>query len=249
MKKKKFVDNNQQYNNEYYDPNYSNQQPYYDDQQQYYDNQEPYYDNQQQYYNNNNYGYNSYYNKNEQKGSPLKKYFIIGGVVVLFIIFIVILMNMSSSKSSSKKDTQKDTQPTYKDDTKRIGNSTFGYLTVPGEWVPLTSGAGSNVIQYSDKDNDYVISLAIRYNSTVDDFVPRFKEQFHELGYSLTQDIINKDNTNMYQLYGRNSSGTKAVLALCFQGENDIVHYILMEGPDIQSPYFNSIPYSFSYTP
>ncbi len=253
MRKNKFIDknyNNQQYdnsNNQYYD-----QQQYYDgNQQQYYDgNQQQYYNgNQQQYYdNNNNNGYSFYGNRNDKEEKHFDIRIVFGVVAFLFIVLIVVLIIfLFSGSGGSKKNNGNTNQPIFREETKVIGDNVYGYLTIPGEWVILNDVANTNGYKYSDKDNKYAVVLSLAKNITIEDFIPRLKERFREKGFSnLNADVVNNNGIDMYQLYGRSDQENIWVLVLCFVGDNDTVHYIELDGPEIENANFN-IPFTFSF--
>ena len=228
--------NNKFINTDYYDPNYNNQQYY-----------------------NNSYNYN---NNGGNKKFHIDRSMLIGISIVLVILIFVVLIfafnkgskNDYSDKevekgSVDKKDNPGDGQPTYRDETRVIGNDRLGYVTIPGEWVILNNVISHEGIQYTDINNDYVVTLVIYENMTVDDFISLVKESLLKKGFvNLNVDKKTSNGTNLYQLYGYSEVEKAWILILCLPSVNGGVHCIELDGPDIESEFFE-IPYTFRFTP
>ena len=151
--------------------------------------------------------------------------------------------------SVDKKDNPGDGQPTYRDETRVNGNDRLGYVTIPGEWVILNNVISHEGIQYTDINNDYVVTLVIYENMTVDDFISLVKESLLKKGFvNLNVDKKTSNGTNLYQLYGYSEVEKAWILILCLPSVNGGVHCIELDGPDIESEFFE-IPYTFRFTP
>ncbi len=216
-------------NNDYYDPNYNNQQYY-----------------------NNSYSYNN--NRGGKKKFQVDRSMLIGIAIVLVILIFVVsifAINKGSKEDYSDKQVEKgsvDGQPTFRDETRVIGNDKLGYVTIPGEWVILNNVISHEGIQYTDINNDYVVTLVVYENMTIDEFISLVKDSLLKKGFvNLNVDKKTSNGTDLYQLYGYSDAEKAWILVLCLPSADGGVHCIELDGPDIESEYFE-IPYTFRFT-
>ena len=231
---------NGQYNNQNYNQNgqYNNR----GNQNRQYNGYNNQYNNGQ--YNNGQYGYNGYNNQNKKKKKEidkelLKKIGIGVGIVVLVLCLFFIVRSCSKNNN---EDVIVDSEQM------RIGDATYGYVTIPNDWLKLGDPNADSGIRYADKDLAYAVSLDVSASLNAQEFVYAARNQLQSAGVS-GLDIIDVEfnDYNAYKLTGYYQSENKYVLAYFFVAEDNVTHYVGIEGPDNQSDYFK-IPDTFKLT-
>lgn len=250
-KKKKFLDDSQynqynqygQYNNQYYNQNgqYYNQN--YNQNNQYYNNQ---------YYNQNQYpqynqGYGYQQDDKKKKNFKMDKKMLIGIIsAVVFVILLIATIAIISNGNGKKDNEVDDNPPEVVSDTRVIGNDTYGYLTIPSEWIRFQDKSSSKTMQYSDKDTTYIVVLyAVPTNQTS---ALQYKDAAYDnlvsSGTTIEVQEVQFANYYAYQIYGFNSTKNSWVSAWFFEAEDGYTHYVGIEGPDKDNEYFQ-IPFTF----
>ncbi len=229
--------NNQNNNNNYY----NNQ--YYDQNGQYYDNQ--YYNQNNQYYNGQyNQGYNQPQN-NKGNAKLLDKTTIIG-ICILVGILLIALIVFFVVKNNNGTDPKPD-DGTVELDTRVVGNDTFGYVTIPSDWLKFQDVNVNQGLQYSDKDGTYIITLDAVSTEQLDakTYAAGVAGKLEaEKVSQLTNATVNIAGHTAYQVYGYYEELDIWLVVWCFEAEDGNTHYIGIEGPDPNSEYFK-IPNTF----
>ena len=230
-----YLDQNSQYNNQYYNKNGQ----YYNQNGQYYNNQQ-YYNQYSQYNQGSNYQQPK---KDDNKFKLDKKMIIIGasviGAIILLIAGYFIFFN-------NNDNTEDDGNTTI--ETLRIGSDKFGYVTVPSDWLKFTDENGYNGIQSSDRNGDYIITLEALPKSEIDakTYALGKAALLENAGATLTDNqVIKLGEYTAYQVTGY--LDTTYFTIWCFEAEDGYSHFIGLEGPSLESEYFQ-IPYTFSLT-
>lgn len=250
------MNRNNNQNNNYFGNNYNqNQGNYYNGNNRRYGN----YNNRQ--YNNNNRQYNNqYYNQNGQYNSNqfnqpmnnftpynnpnnknkekklnkelLKKIGIGAGIAVfLLLVFFMVKGCTKSEKVNEEVNEQKEVQT--------VGTSQYGYLTIPNDWLRLEGTSESTGLRYSDKDIIYAVTLDTSSSLSPEEFVYTARNQLQEAGVSNFEIVqVNFNNYNAYKLVGYHQGNNKHILAYFFKAEDNVTHYVGIEGPDNQSDNF-----------
>ena len=226
--------NNRQYNNRQYNNQYNNQ----------YYNQNNRNNPNGQFNPNMQYQYNPYNNpdkRNKKKKLDkelLKKIGIGVGAVVLLISLFLLTRSCSKSKDEEVKD----------EEIQRIGSGEYGYISIPNDWLKLEGTTASSGLRYADKDITYVATLDTSSTLNSQDFVYTARNQLQAAGVSdfvITE--VDFCNYKAYKLTGYHQGQNKYVVAYFFSAEDNITHYVGVEGPDNQSEYFK-IPDTFKLT-
>lgn len=220
-------------NGQYYDGQYYNQNgQYYDQNGQYYD-QSQYYNNQQPYNQNNV--------KTEQKLFDKKTIIILGLFLVALIGAIVAYFVITHEEVPEET-------PIVETDEKTIGNTSLGYLVIPSDWLKFTNIENVSGIQYADKDEQYIITFDIIMDSSIDIDTYATVSVINDLRSKnvtqITENKVNLAGYSAYQIYGFHEQSQKWISLWCFKAEDNVIHYIGIEGPDFNSQYFK-IPNTF----
>lgn len=250
MAQNRFINNDDQFYNQNNQYNGQNNNPYYD-QNQYYNMNNQYNNMNNQYYNQ-----NPYYNQNnnflaDSKSSKKKfnfkfdKKVLIGVLIALVVIVAVILfIVLGGSKAEEKKPENTNTEDRI------IGDSTYGYITVPSDWLKFEDIENVRGIQYTDRNGDYIITMDAEKTSTItaQNWYNAMIDRFKKNGViNISSENVNVDKYNAFQVYGFHEESKVWLSVWCFETEDGITHYIGIEGPNYNNEYFNLI-YTFKNT-
>ena len=170
----------------------------------------------------------------------------------------------SGYKSMTKfiKSAVSTTVTTTSNDYMVVGNSTLGYLKLPGKWTKgSVSGASETSIQYvndatvaSTAKGSYIVTLNV-WKEKPDATTAKYAAE-QEANYYRTYD---SDATNIsvekvklgsldaYKLSTQYKSDSVWVISWYIDGSDGLVHIIQVEGLDLTNDYFK-IPETFSFT-
>jgi len=215
---------NRQYNNQYYNQN--GQRGQYNQNMQY------------QQYN----AYNNPENKKKKEKNNkefLKKIGIVVGAIILVICLF--LLTKSCSKDNNEEEIKDE-------EIQRIGSNEYGFISVPSDWLRLEGTTTSSGIKYSDKDISYVATLDTSSTLNPQEFVYTARNQLQTAGVSdFAIDELEFCGYSAYRLTGYHQGQNKYILAYFFRAEDNITHYVGVEGPDNQNENFK-IPDTYNLT-
>lgn len=179
-------------------------------------------------------------NKKEKKplNTDLIKKIAMGVGAVFAIVILVLLFK---SCTSSKEEVL------FEDGQKEVGDSTYGYITVPSDWMKLTDVESSTGVRYSDKDITYAATIDLSNSLSPEEFANTAKKQLQNVG--VTNLIVAEEKWNGYDAYkltGFSDENGSYVLAYFFKAEDGLAHYVGVEGPDKDTNYFK-IPQTYKY--
>lgn len=63
------------------------------------------------------------------------------------------------TSSSSSKDTASPKKSTTNQETKRIGNTDYGFINIPSKWIKFTDIDGTEAVQYTDGSGYNIVTL------------------------------------------------------------------------------------------
>ena len=245
MAQNRFINNDNQYynqNNQYNDKNnnnYYNQNQYNNMNNQYYNNQNPYYNQ------NNNYLADPDNGKKKKFNFKFNKKILIGcGIVLAIIIAVVLFVVLGGSKSEEKKP------ETVNTEDRIIGDNTYGYITVPSDWLKFEDIDNVRGIQYTDRNGEYIITMDSEKTSTItaqnwyNAMIDRFKNNGVK---DIATENVNVDKYEAFHVYGFHEESKVWLSVWCFETEDGITHYIGIEGPDYNNEYFKLV-YNFKTT-
>ena len=134
------------------------------------------------------------------------------------------------------------------DDTKYVGDSTFGYVKVPKSWIKFVDVETTKAIQYTDVgDKGYIVTL-----NTIDQAVSD-----EDAAKAITEGIKGEGATAYYYkkyigdydgyvIKGSYTDGTY-IDSYIFQTDDGVLRFVSIEGPDRYSKNFD-IPQTFTLT-
>ncbi len=170
-------------------------------------------------------------------------------MIVLFVILsIMLVITIKVLTSNDSSEEEKDTKVEYQD-TRRVGNDVYGYISIPSEWIKLEdSHSVDSVLQYTDVENVYVVSMDVfdKGSKSLEYYADNILNQTVTNGAKNTKVSDNKlDNYDAKVLSGYYEEDGKWFVIWCFITGDNKVHWIGVEAPDQESEYYN-IPTTFS---
>lgn len=140
------------------------------------------------------------------------------------------------SNSNNNEDTEEENN-TINEETQVVGDTTYGYLTIPKDWIKFYDVDGNTSIQYSYA-GVYIVSL-----NYLEDTTYSAKEYASNFMYNKQNDSSvdgvtgatvqigkNKEYT-AYQVYMYYPSDATYLITYWFEAEDGKTHYIALEGP------------------
>lgn len=213
-------------NGQYYNGN-NNQ--YYNQNGQYYNQNGQYYNQNGQYYNqnpqqNNKFGlYNQPQQTNNKKKKPINKDLLIKiGIFAGFALLLILIV--LGINSCGKRENN--------EDVRVVGNEKLGYVYIPSDWVnfkneePIKGG-----YQYTDAAGEYILTI-----DGLPDSITNLKEyayayaSAHLENAGITQTKL--DKYEAYQVKGHYIGQDLWVLVYFYQGKNNSINYLGIEGPE-----------------
>lgn len=241
--------NNGNYNNGYYNGNYNGQ--YYNPNYRYNRNyQGTNFRNNRGGANNPNYRNNNANNSNnnndnkghKKKGNNTPLYIIIACLLLVVAGVTGLLFVPIGGTSDIKRGEGEEEKPetSNKEDIK-IGDETYGYITVPYDYVKYNGNKSSNTIKYASKDRKYYVTMAYKAGTNAYTLGRASLEAIKKAGATeakLAQVTI--EEREAYQLYAVTDTDT-TVLALVIDDDNGVTHFITIEGPDGTNKIFGAL--------
>ena len=196
---------------------------------------------------------------NNDSGSKLKLILIIAGIFIVFIVILLVINSATKSKTTptptpsapvlidpeedeyeSGEDEEEEEQP----EEQRVGNSSYGYVTIPGDWQEYQDVASNTSLQYTD--GSYIITLKAVDSKDSDalSYAKAIKQKFINDGVDTTGATVSLGKYKAYQVYGYYTSVQKWHVCWIFEAEDGKTHFISVEGPEKTSAF--KIPETFS---
>lgn len=171
--------------------------------------------------------------------------------IILFVILSIVLIITIKVLTSNNDDEEIiENPPIEYQDTRTVGSSIYGYVTIPGDWLKFQNETQSGSLQYSDKDGIYVLTMDIVKTGeiSVNDYVAVLTKSLQSNGVSNIQSATEKlGDYESIKITGFNAKKNVWIALWCFDAQDNKVHWIGVEGPDQASEYFN-IPSTFKLT-
>lgn len=195
---------------------------------------------------------------NNDSGSKLKLILIIAGIFVAFIVVLLIINAATKPKETpmptpSAPVVVEDDEDEYESgeedeeeelEDQRVGNSSFGYVTIPGDWVAYQDAASNGSLQYTDGSYIVTLKAVSSSDSTALSYATAVKQNFINDGVDTTGATVSLGKYKAYQVYGYYTSVQKWHVCWIFEAEDGKTHFISVEGPEKTSAF--KIPETFS---
>lgn len=190
-------------------------------------------------------------------GKNFKLILIIGGIFIAFIVILLVVNALSKPKTTTPTPTP--SAPVIIEDEyeygeeeeeeeepaeQRVGSSSYGYITIPGDWVAYQDANSNSSLQYTD--GTYIITLKAVESSQSNalDYATAVKRSFEGDGVDTTGATVSLGKYKAYQVYGYYTSVQKWHVCWVFEAEDGKTHFISVEGPEKTSVF--KIPETFS---
>ena len=171
------------------------------------------------------------------------------GLIVYALLFAA-AGSIIEEEYENNKDTWKDIIEDQKeeDDTKYVGNSTYGYVKVPKKWVEFKDVDGTKALQYTDVgESGYIVTLnTIDQDVTAETAAKAITEGIKGEGataYSYKKSVGKYDG---YIVRGTYSDGTY-IDSYIFLTDDGVLRFVSIEGPNRYDANFD-IPQTFTLT-
>ena len=154
------------------------------------------------------------------------------------------------------------TTPTTSDDYTLAGDSTLGYVKLPGEWTKTKiAGSDDKPLQYAEKKTytgstatgSWLVTLNVLDKSyttsakSAADNEANYYKTYDSDATNIKVESARMGKYNAYKLYCQYKSDKVWVVTWYFEAEDGLVHVIQVEGLDLTKDYFK-IPETFSLT-
>ena len=177
---------------------------------------------------------------------------IVLGLSIICIIIYALLFATAGSIIEEEYENNRDNweniieDKTEEDDTKYVGNSTYGYVKVPKKWVDFKDVDGTKALQYTDiGDKGYIVTLnTIDQDVTAETAAKAITEGIKGEGataYSYKKSVGKYDG---YVVRGSYTDGTY-IDSYIFLTEDGVLRFVSIEGPDRFNDNFE-IPQTFT---
>lgn len=196
--------------------------------------------------------------ENNDSGKNFKIILIIAGIFIAFIVILLIVNAVSKPKTqpqpapsapvviddddyeSGEDEEEKEEVP----EEQRVGSSSYGYITIPGDWVAYQDANSNSSLQYTD--GTYIITLkAVQSSqSSALSYATAVKRNFENDGVDTTGATVSLGKYKAYQVYGYYTSVQKWHVCWIFEAEDGKTHFISVEGPEKTEAF--KIPETFS---
>ena len=126
----------------------------------------------------------------------------------------------------------------------RVGSSSYGYITIPGDWVAYQDTNSNSSLQYTD--GSYIVTLKAVESSQSNalSYATAVKRSFEGDGVDTTGATVSLGKYKAYQVYGYYTSVQKWHVCWIFEAEDGKTHFISVEGPEKTEAF--KIPETFS---
>lgn len=196
--------------------------------------------------------------ENNDSGKNFKLILIIAGIFIVFIVILLLVNSMSKSKTPQQPAPSapvviRDDEDEYEEgeeeeeevlEDQRVGNSSYGYITIPGDWQEYQDAASNSSLQYTD--GSYIITLKAVESSSSSalSYATAVKQSFINDGVDTTGATVSLGKYKAYQVYGYYTGVQKWHVCWIFEAEDGKTHFISVEGPEKTSAF--KIPETFS---
>ena len=194
--------------------------------------------------------------ENNDSGKNFKLILIIAGIFIVFIVILLLVNSMSKSKTPQQPAPSapvviQDDEDEYEEgggeevlEDQRVGNSSYGYITIPGDWQEYQDAASNTSLQYTD--GSYIITLKAVESSSSSalSYATAVKQSFVNDGVDTTGATVSLGKYKAYQVYGYYTGVKKWHVCWIFEAEDGKTHFISVEGPEKTSAF--KIPETFS---
>lgn len=196
--------------------------------------------------------------ESNDSGKSFKLILIIGGIFIGFIILLLIINSMSKPKTPAQptpsapvviKDDEYESGDEEDDEEEepqeqRVGSSSYGYITIPGDWQAYQDVNSNSSLQYTD--GTYIVTLkAVESSqSSALSYATSVKRKFEGDGVDTTGATVSLGKYKAYQVYGYYTSVKKWHVCWIFEAEDGKTHFISVEGPEKTNAF--KIPETFS---
>ena len=247
--------NNGNYNNGYYNNRGNYNGGYYNPNYRYNNNNNRNYPPRYNNVNNQNYRTpNNNNKKNNQNGdhkkNSLTPFYIIIACLLLVATGITGLLFVPIDSGASIDRSDDDQGVVFDDnignntsntkDDKVIGNDTYGYLTVPNNYVKYNASKTENTLQYASKDRKYMITMTYVTGTNAYNFSKKCLENLKNNSPAETKLAqITIEGKEAYQLYAVTETDT-TMLAIIIDGGGK-THFVSIEGPDGTNAVFGAL--------
>lgn len=196
--------------------------------------------------------------ENNDSGKNFKIILIIAGIFIAFIVILLIVNAVSKPKTQpqpapsapvviddddyeSGEDEEEEEEVS---EEQRVGSSSYGYITIPGDWVAYQDANSNSSLQYTD--GTYIITLkAVQSSqSSALSYATAVKRNFENDGVDTTGATVSLGKYKAYQVYGYYTSVQKWHVCWIFEAEDGKTHFISVEGPEKTEAF--KIPETFS---
>lgn len=195
---------------------------------------------------------------NNDSSKNFKIILIIAGIFIAFIVILLIVNAVSKPKTqpqpapsapvviddddyeSGEDEEEEEEVP----EDQRVGSSSYGYITIPGDWVAYQDANSNSSLQYTD--GTYIITLkAVQSSqSSALSYATAVKRNFENDGVDTTGATVSLGKYKAYQVYGYYTSVQKWHVCWIFEAEDGKTHFISVEGPEKTEAF--KIPETFS---
>lgn len=195
---------------------------------------------------------------NNDSSKNFKIILIIAGIFIAFIVILLIVNAVSKPKTqpqpapsapvviddddyeSGEDEEEEEEAP----EDQRVGSSSYGYITIPGDWVAYQDANSNSSLQYTD--GTYIITLkAVQSSqSSALSYATAVKRNFENDGVDTTGATVSLGKYKAYQVYGYYTSVQKWHVCWIFEAEDGKTHFISVEGPEKTEAF--KIPETFS---
>lgn len=196
--------------------------------------------------------------ENNDSSKNFKIILIIAGIFIAFIVILLIVNAVSKPKTqpqpapsapvviddddyeSGEDEEEEEEVP----EEQRVGSSSYGYITIPGDWVAYQDANSNSSLQYTD--GTYIITLkAVQSSqSSALSYATAVKRNFENDGVDTTGATVSLGKYKAYQVYGYYTSVQKWHVCWIFEAEDGKTHFISVEGPEKTEAF--KIPETFS---
>ena len=195
--------------------------------------------------------------ENNDSGKNFKIILIIGGIFIAFIVILLIVNAVSKPKTqpqptpsapvviedeyeSGEEEEEEEEEP----EEQRVGSSSYGYITIPGDWVAYQDTNSNSSLQYTD--GSYIVTLKAVESSQSNalSYATAVKRNFEGDGVDTTGATVSLGKYKAYQVYGYYTSVQKWHVCWIFEAEDGKTHFISVEGPEKTEAF--KIPETFS---
>ena len=169
--------------------------------------------------------------------------------IIVTIIVVISIIAISIAVENEEFDIddddypiieQKDKETKKISDTKIIGNDTFGYVEIPGNWYEFKDVESTKAIQYTNiGDAGYIVTLnTIEQNVTAETAAAAINEGIKGEGASSYYELETCGKYNGYAVHASYPDG-KYITSYIFKAEDNVLHFVSIEGPDKNNDFFD----------